>query len=199
MTTMRATGQSLARATAANQGGSYLQFARSGPDNPVVRGGKRLRNVTLLFAGLCLLELALHNWPRATADAAWTMLGLAWMLQDRRRPEPDRFDPEATARGARRAALCFAVASTIWLGWATLLPGHPTRGLVQSALSALLGGLCLWSASYWTTPRGQLRLERLRQRDALKKGSTAGPATTAAAGPVGHADTTWQAPPYFSS
>jgi hypothetical protein len=176
-----------------------LQRTHGGPDNSVVRGGKRLRNFSLLFVGLSLLELALHNWPRATADAAWAMLGLAWMLQDRRRPEPDRFDPEVTARGARRAALCFAVASTIWLGWATLLPGNPTRGLVTSALSALAGGLFLWLASYWTTSRGQLRLERLRQQDALKKGSAVGPATTAAAAAAGQADTTWQAPPYFSS
>jgi HAMP domain-containing protein len=162
-----------------------------------VTGSKRWRTLSpAISAVLCLLALAQQAWPRVTFWGAWTLLGLVFLYQDRRRPDPDRLDPETLKRAARRGALLNSVASVVCFGSATLLPEHPTTALLGGAVFAFLGGLCLWAASFWTTSRGQLRLERLRQQEALKKGSQTEPA---AASPAGQTGTTWQDPPYFSS
>jgi hypothetical protein len=152
-----------------------------------------------ISAVLCLLAMSQDQGARVAFWGAWALIGLVFLYQDRRRPEPDRFDQETAVRGSRRGALFFGLGSVVFFGLATLQPEHPTGAFVSGAVFAVVAGAFLWLASFWTTSRGQLRLERLRQQDALKKGSPTPTVTAATSAPAGQAGTAWPEPPYFSS
>ena len=157
---------------------------------------------------LCVLALARDEWPKAIFWGLWTLVGLVFWYQSRHRPEPGRFESETGVRGSRRGALLFAVlfgvASVVLFWSATLMPAHASRSFGGGAVLAILAGFFLWLAASWTTPRGRLHLdENIQQKDALKKGSAAvpatGPATPASTTPSGEGGTTWKEPPYFTS